>query len=74
MIDAVSSKDYPEVAMLLDPGDLLLHHTDTVHRSGPNTSPHPRRMLAMEWSSSQAVRNTEKYERYLAQLRQLQAH
>ena len=62
LADPVSTEDYSEVPMLLQPGDLLLHHTDTVHRSGPNTLPHPQRMLAMEWSSSHAVRNTEKYE------------
>lgn len=72
LADPVSAEDYPEVPMLLQPGDLLLHHTDTIHRSGPNMSPHPRRMLAMEWSSSHAVRNTEKREQYIAQLRRLQ--
>lgn len=68
LTDPVSTEDYPEVPMLLEPGDLLLHHTDAVHRSDPNASPHPRRMLAMEWSSSNAVRNTEKYEQYISQL------
>ena len=70
LAEPVSTEDYPEVPLLLQPGDLLLHHTDTIHRSGPNTSSHPRRMLAMEWSSNHAVRNTEKYEQYIAQLRE----
>lgn len=73
MIEPVSTELYPEVPMLLEPGDLLLHHTNTVHRSGPNTSPRSRGMLAMEWASSKAARNTEKYEQYRAQLRKLQA-
>jgi ectoine hydroxylase-related dioxygenase (phytanoyl-CoA dioxygenase family) len=33
---------YPEVGGILEPGDLLIHHCETIHFSAPNRSAYPR--------------------------------
>lgn len=38
---------WQEVAAELPPGGAALHHRDTLHASGPNRSPQPRRSLAI---------------------------
>lgn len=37
----------PEFCAELEPGDVVFHHSQTIHRSGPNTSDRPRRGLLL---------------------------
>jgi ectoine hydroxylase-related dioxygenase (phytanoyl-CoA dioxygenase family) len=39
------------VSIEAEPGDLLLHHPNLVHGSGPNPSPAPRLALAVRYHS-----------------------
>jgi phytanoyl-CoA hydroxylase len=57
----VDTKTYPEVPCFMKPGDLTLHHTDTVHRSEGNKSDKHRRMLSLIYKSEKAVRNETLY-------------
>ena len=41
LIEPVSVDDYPEVQLCMQPGDICLHHTNTIHYSGANNSPQP---------------------------------
>jgi phytanoyl-CoA hydroxylase len=40
--------------MIMQPGDLLVHHTLTIHRADPNTSDRPRRAMAMVYYAARA--------------------
>jgi ectoine hydroxylase-related dioxygenase (phytanoyl-CoA dioxygenase family) len=40
------------VSIEAEPGDLLLHHSNLVHGSGPNPSPAPRLALAVRYQSA----------------------
>ena len=55
----------------MKPGDICLHHTNTIHRSGPNTTAKSRRQLALGFRSSLAKRDEAGWARYQAQLKQL---
>ncbi|HEX9899759.1 MAG TPA: phytanoyl-CoA dioxygenase family protein [Candidatus Methylomirabilis sp.] len=50
----VDTEAHPEVEIRMRPGDLALHHCDTVHRSGPNRTDRSRRMLSFVFRSSLA--------------------
>ena len=60
LVESLDTAAYPEVPIAMKPGDMALHHTDTVHHSGPNTSDHFRRMLSMVYRSSKAKHNEQK--------------
>ena len=45
---------YPEIEICLEPGDICVHATNTVHFSRPNTTDRSRRQLAIECSSTRA--------------------
>jgi ectoine hydroxylase-related dioxygenase (phytanoyl-CoA dioxygenase family) len=40
----------------MKPGDICLHNTNTIHRSGPNTTNKSRRQLGLIYRSSRAKR------------------
>lgn len=40
-------QDAAEVCAVLQPGDVVFHHSQTIHRSGPNASDKPRRGLLL---------------------------
>jgi phytanoyl-CoA hydroxylase len=71
--EPVSTELYPEVPCCMKPGDLTLHHTDTVHRSEGNPSSQSRRMLSMIYKSSLAVRNQKLYDKVEADRKALYA-
>jgi ectoine hydroxylase-related dioxygenase (phytanoyl-CoA dioxygenase family) len=56
--------DYPEFPLLLKPGDISLHHVNTIHYSGANRSGQDRRQFAVGYRSSLAVREERRYEEY----------
>ena len=53
-----------EALMLSRPGDLHVHHSMLVHRAGANTSPKPRRALALVCYSSLARQDAEQSAAY----------
>jgi len=57
MDDPVDTSQYPEQHLVLQPGDITLHHIMVIHRSEPNRSDHPRRQLAMGYRSSLAKKD-----------------
>lgn len=60
-----------ERTMILEPGDAVVHHGNTIHRADPNRSPdRNRRAFAMVIRGQSCRRDDEAYERYLAALKQ----
>lgn len=56
-----------EVLISAKPGDVLIHHGDTIHRAEANESPmRHRRSFAMVFQGESARRDDAAYERYLA--------
>lgn len=65
MLERLPSVDqYPETPLLLTPGDISLHHVNTIHYSGANRSGRDRRQFAIGYRSSLAIRNERRYEEY----------
>lgn len=59
-----------EVPMLMQPGDILAHHGNTIHRADPNTSSiRHRRSFAMVMRGASCQRDQLAYERYLNGMR-----
>jgi phytanoyl-CoA hydroxylase len=58
------------VPMCLQPGDLIAHHGETIHRADPNRSDRPRRAFAMVFRGVSCRRDEEAYERYLSAMKQ----
>ena len=61
----------PEVCAVLEPGDVVFHHCQTIHRSGPNSSDKPRRGLLLVYRGEQTQTDPvlkSQYEAALAQL------
>jgi phytanoyl-CoA hydroxylase len=71
LIDAVDPEVYPKVALCMKPGDIALHHINTIHCSEPNSSSSHRRQIGMAYRSSTARRDEEGFQRYLRDLEQL---
>ena len=57
----IDEKLYPAVACLMEPGDVMVHHINTVHFSGPNRSSQSRRMLTTGYLSSRVKRDEVRY-------------
>ena len=49
LADPVDTSKNPEVPALLKPGGAVIHHLQTVHRSGPNRTDHNRRGLVLNY-------------------------
>jgi ectoine hydroxylase-related dioxygenase (phytanoyl-CoA dioxygenase family) len=71
LINPVSTSDYPEVQLCMKPGDICLHHTNVIHRSGANATSKSRRQLAIGYRSSRAKRDEAGWARYQAELKKL---
>ena len=59
-----------EEAMCLQPGDLIAHHGQTIHRADPNHSKRHRRAFAMVFNGASARRDEEAYTRYRSNMKQ----
>lgn len=59
-----------EEPMCLQPGDLIAHHGETIHRADPNHSQRHRRAFAMVFYGVSAKRDNEAYERYMSAVKQ----
>ncbi|MFT5130408.1 MAG: phytanoyl-CoA hydroxylase [Rhodothermales bacterium] len=67
--------DYPlksdqerELAMVAQPGDLLVHHALTIHRAGANPSPRHRRALGFIYYSECAREDGTAHQAYQEEL------
>ncbi|MBP86251.1 MAG: phytanoyl-CoA dioxygenase [Planctomycetaceae bacterium] len=58
------------VPMCLQPGDLIAHHGETVHRADPNRSNRSRRAFAMVCRGVSCQRDEEAYGRYMSAMKQ----
>ncbi|MSO21741.1 MAG: hypothetical protein EXQ58_00500 [Acidobacteria bacterium] len=67
----VDTQLYPEVPLCMKPGDVALHHINTIHRSESNQSRYHRRQRAISYRSSRAQRDEQSFQRYLKDLDQL---
>jgi phytanoyl-CoA hydroxylase len=71
LVEAVDTKAYPEVQLCMKPGDLAVHHINTIHRSRPNKTGRHRRQLAISYRSSQAQKDLESFRQYMQDLEKL---
>jgi phytanoyl-CoA hydroxylase len=55
----------------LNPGDVCIHHANTIHFSAPNNSDRDRRQFAIVYRTERAKRNEKAWARYQAQLHAL---
>ena len=58
------------VPVSLQPGDLIAHHGETIHRADPNRSGRPRRAFAMVFRGVSCARDEEAYEKYMSAVKQ----
>lgn len=71
LINPVDTGKYPEVQLCMKPGDVSLHHTNTIHRSGANTTDRSRRQLGLVYRSSRAKRDEAGWAAYQTELKKL---
>lgn len=69
LADDVDVSPYPEVSMCLSPGDLMVHHGNTIHKSGANRTEQSRRMISITYDSSLAQRDEVSAQRVRSELR-----
>jgi ectoine hydroxylase-related dioxygenase (phytanoyl-CoA dioxygenase family) len=73
LVEPPDTAAYPEVPLRLAPGDLALHHTQVIHRTGPNRTGAHRRNLGFAFHSSRARRDEAAQARYREHLRRIEA-
>ena len=69
LVDPPDTATYPEVAVEMEAGDVLVHHTNVIHRTGPNRTPGHRRNLGFTYHGAGATKDAEaaaKFEHELA--------
>lgn len=66
LVSSPSLDTYPAVPLLMQPGDLALHHINTIHFSGPNRTHRSRRQIGIGYRSSNARRDESAFRNYLA--------
>ncbi|MSR60392.1 MAG: phytanoyl-CoA dioxygenase family protein [Planctomycetaceae bacterium] len=55
LVSDPSTDEYSPVTLSLKPGDVSLHHVNTIHRTGPNRTSKHRRNLGFAYHSSRSV-------------------
>ena len=70
IIDYGATDAEREEAMCLQPGDVVAHHGETIHRADPNHSKCHRRAFAMVFHGASARRDEEAYARYRSNMKQ----
>ena len=63
LTEDVDVSAYPEVSLCMSPGDLAVHHGNTVHKSNANQSDQSRRMISMTYKSSLAIQDEAAFAR-----------
>jgi len=61
---------YAEVALSLMPGDISLHHVNTIHRTGPNLTAKQRRNFGFAYHSSRSTRDETARAQYERELKE----
>lgn len=69
--DPPDSALFPEVKATMKAGGISLHHCNTFHRSGPNTTERPRPALSVNYRTKRAVADLEKREAIKAEVERL---
>lgn len=69
IVDYSADDGAREVPMIVKPGDLIVHHSLTIHRADPNTSPRTRKGLGFIFYSSVAREDKQKHAQYQEALR-----
>ncbi|MCY4373721.1 MAG: phytanoyl-CoA dioxygenase family protein [Spirochaetaceae bacterium] len=59
LVDPPDTARYPEVAATVEAGDVLVHHTNVIHRTGPNLTGSHRRNLGFTYHGAGAAQDTE---------------
>lgn len=73
LVTPPNADEFPAVTVSLKPGDVSLHHVNTIHRTGPNRTRNHRRNLGFAYHSSRSVRDevaVDQYQRDLAKFLQ----
>jgi ectoine hydroxylase-related dioxygenase (phytanoyl-CoA dioxygenase family) len=73
LVDEPDTATYPPVQLCMRPGDLALHHVNTIHLSGPNRSASSRRQLGLSYHSSRAAVDQAAFDDYQQKLQALHA-
>jgi phytanoyl-CoA hydroxylase len=73
LIDAVDEKKFPPVRLCMKPGDVALHHINTVHFSGANTTDRSRRQIGIGYRGANAKPDEAARAEYRAKLNELLA-
>lgn len=68
--DWSESDDKAEIQMVAKPGDILVHHSLTIHRANPNTSERTRQSVGFIFYRCDVVEDKEAHDAYKAQLNQ----
>lgn len=68
LVSDPDTDEYPPVALTLKPGDVSLHHVNTIHRTGPNHTSKHRRNLGFAYHSSRSVRDNVASDQYTRDL------
>jgi phytanoyl-CoA hydroxylase len=64
ILDWSRDDEMRESKAIAKPGDLLVHHCDTIHRADANLSSRPRRALSIVYFAAAAIRDEEAWVRY----------
>ncbi len=73
LMEVPSREDYPEVVLTMEPGDLSLHHVNTVHFTHENRTGRHRRQYGLGYRSSLAIRDESGYAAYRKMLDEIHA-
>ena len=72
LVTTPAAAEYPTIIASLRPGDILLHHVNTIHRTGPNQTPQHRRNLGFAYHSSRSVCDNVAADQYKRDLTKFQ--
>ena len=68
LVDPPDTSTYPEVAVEMEAGDVLVHHANVIHRTGPNRTPRQRRNLGFGYHGSEATKDVKASAKYEVEL------
>ena len=73
MVDAPDTDRFPAALPALAAGDLLIHHTNVIHRTGPNRTDRHRRNLGFTYHGERATQDAEAAAAFARQLAEHEA-
>ena len=73
MVDAPDTDRFPPTVPALAAGDLLIHHTNVIHRTGPNRTASHRRNLGFTYHGQSAAQDGEAVAAFARQLAEHEA-